>query len=61
MCGAGMANDEKQILKVAQRSERMLMSLTEQIQAQKEELKENTFYQVYAKAERDRLSRLFRD
>ena len=38
-----MANDEKQVLKVAQRSERMLMSLTEQIQAQKEELHENTF------------------
>ena len=38
MCGASMANDEKQVLKVAQRSEKMLMSLTEQIQAQKVEL-----------------------
>lgn len=55
-----MANDEKQILKVAQRSERMLMSLTEQIQAQKEELKENTFYQVYAKAALAKLPKLTR-
>ena len=45
-----MANDDKQVMKVAQRSERMLLSLTEQIQAQKQELHENTYYQVYAKA-----------
>ncbi|WP_336777810.1 AAA family ATPase [Pantoea sp. USHLN256] len=55
-----MANDEKQVLKVAQRSERMLMSLTEQIQAQKEELRENTFYQVYAKAALAKLPKLTR-
>ena len=55
-----MANDEKHVLKVAQRSERMLMSLTEQIQAQKEELQENTFYQVYAKAALAKLPKLTR-
>ncbi len=55
-----MANDEKQVLKVAQRSERMLLSLTEQIQAQKEELHENTFYQVYAKAALAKLPKLTR-
>lgn len=55
-----MANDEKQVLKVAQRSERMLMSLTEQIQAQKEELHENAFYQVYAKAALAKLPKLTR-
>ena len=36
-----MANDDKQVMKVAQRSERMLLSLTDQIQAQKQELHEN--------------------
>ena len=55
-----MANDEKQVLKVAQRSEKMLMSLTEQIQAQKEELKDNTFYQVYAKAALAKLPKVTR-
>lgn len=55
-----MATDERQVLKVAQRSEKMLFSLTEQIQAQKEELKENTYYQVYAKAALAKLPRLTR-
>ncbi len=36
-----MSGDNKQIGKIAERSERMLMSLTEQIQAQKEELEES--------------------
>lgn len=55
-----MANDDRQVLKVAQRSERMLMSLTEQIQTQKKELKENTYYQVYAKAALAKLPKLTR-
>lgn len=48
------------LLKVAQRSEKMLFSLTEQIQSQKEELQENKFYQVYAKAALAKLPRLTR-
>lgn len=55
-----MANDDKQVMKVAQRSERMLLSLTEQIQAQKQELHENTYYQVYAKAALAKLPKLTR-
>ncbi|WP_130835828.1 AAA family ATPase [[Erwinia] mediterraneensis] len=55
-----MATDERQVLKVAQRSEKMLFSLTEQIQAQKEELKENTYYQIYAKAAVAKLPKLTR-
>ncbi|MFP2429071.1 AAA family ATPase [Enterobacter ludwigii] len=49
-----------QLMKVAQRAEKMLISLTEQIHAQKEELHENTFYQVYAKAALAKLPRLTR-
>ena len=49
-----------QLAKVAQRSEKMLFSLTDQIQAQKEELKENEFYQVYAKAALTKLPKLTR-
>lgn len=49
-----------QLMKVAQRSEKMLISLTEQIHAQKEELHENAFYQVYAKAALAKLPRLTR-
>lgn len=48
------------LLKVAQRSEKMLFSLTEQIQSQKDELQENKFYQVYAKAALAKLPRLTR-
>ncbi|WHQ73573.1 AAA family ATPase [Pantoea sp. Lij88] len=55
-----MANDDKQVMKVAQRSERMLLSLTDQIQAQKQELHENTYYQVYAKAALAKLPKLTR-
>lgn len=55
-----MASDDRQVLKVAQRSEKMLLSLTEQIQTQKEELKENTYYQVYAKAALAKLPKLTR-
>lgn len=51
---------EQQLKKVAERSERMLLGLTEQIQQQKEELKENTFYQVYAKAALAKLPKLTR-
>ncbi|MCZ3384950.1 AAA family ATPase [Kosakonia sp. SOY2] len=49
-----------QLLKVAQRSEKMLIGLTDQIRAQKEELKENVFYQVYAKAALAKLPKLTR-
>lgn len=49
-----------QLLKVAQRSEKMLIGLTEQIRAQKEELKENVYYQVYAKAALAKLPKLTR-
>lgn len=51
---------EQQIDKVAERSERMLLGLTEQIQHQKDELKENAFYQVYAKAALTKLPKLTR-
>lgn len=53
-------DSEQQLTKVAERSERMLLGLTEQIQHQKDELQENTFYQVYAKAALAKLPRLTR-
>ncbi|MBP1039254.1 ParA family protein, partial [Serratia fonticola] len=43
--------DSHQTEKVALRAEKMLSALTEQIQLQKEELKENQYFQVYAKAD----------
>lgn len=46
--------------KVAERAERMLVSLTEQIQAQKQELEETTYFQVYSKAALSKLPRLTR-
>lgn len=46
--------------KLAQRAERMLHSLTEQIQAQKEEFHENEYFQVYAKAALAKLPKLTR-
>lgn len=49
-----------QLSKVAQRSGKMLLALTEQIQTQKEELKENEYYQVYAKAALAKLPKLTR-
>lgn len=55
-----MSEDNKQIGKIAQRSERMLVSLTEQIKVQKEELEETSFYQVYAKAALAKLPKLTR-
>lgn len=53
-------DNTSQLLKVAQRSEKMLIGLTDQIRAQKEELKENFFYQVYAKAALSKLPKLTR-
>lgn len=55
-----MSGDNKQIGKIAERSERMLVSLTEQIKAQKEELEETSFYQIYAKAALAKLPKLTR-
>ncbi|MDU6926802.1 MAG: AAA family ATPase [Franconibacter helveticus] len=55
-----MMGNEQQLTKVAERSERMLLSLTDQIQQQKDELQENTFYQVYAKAALAKLPKLTR-
>jgi len=55
-----MLTDSKQISKVAQRSERMLISLTEQIQTLKEEMSETSFYQTYAKAALSKLPKLTR-
>lgn len=55
-----MSDRTHQVLKVAQRSEKMLFSLTEQIQSQKEELQENAFYQLYAKAALSKLPKLTR-
>jgi len=55
-----MSGDNKQIGRIADRSERMLVSLTEQIKAQKEELEETSFYQVYAKAALAKLPKLTR-
>lgn len=55
-----MSDRTYQVLKVAQRSEKMLFSLTEQIQSQKEELQENAFYQLYAKAALSKLPKLTR-
>ena len=43
-------SDSSQLHKVAQRANRMLNVLTEQVQLQKDELHANEFYQVYAKA-----------
>lgn len=55
-----MTDNTQQIHKVAQRSEKMLFSLTEQIQVQKDELQENQYYQLYAKAALSKLSKLTR-
>ena len=53
-----MTDNTQQIHKVAQRSEKMLFSLTEQIQVQKDELQENQYYQLYAKAALSKLPKL---
>lgn len=55
-----MIESQKHIQRVAERSERMLRLLTEQIQKQKEELDVSTFYQVYAKAAVAKLPKLTR-
>ena len=55
-----MNNAYKQIDRVAERSARMLQSLTEQISSQKQELQEIAYYQVYAKAAVAKLPRLTR-
>lgn len=55
-----MVMDLHQTDKVAQRAGKMLTALTEQIQAQKEELKENEYFQVYAKAALSKLPKLTR-
>lgn len=55
-----MSDKAQQLHKVAQRSEKMLFSLTEQIQVLKEELHENVFYQTYAKAALSKLPKLTR-
>lgn len=55
-----MTDNTQQIHKVAQRSEKMLFSLTEQIQVQKDELQENQYYQLYAKAALSKLPKLTR-
>lgn len=43
-------SDSSQLHKVAQRANRMLNVLTEQVQLQKDELHANEFYQVYAES-----------
>lgn len=55
-----MNMDSHQTEKIAQRAGKMLTSLTEHIQAQKEELKENSYFQVYAKAALAKLPKLTR-
>lgn len=53
-------DNSNQLEKVALRSGKMLLTLTEQIQKQKEELKENEYYQVYTKAALSKLPKLTR-
>lgn len=55
-----MTNGLEQIRKVAQRSEKMLVSLTQQILEQKDELNKNVYHQVYAKAAVAKLPKLTR-
>lgn len=55
-----MMDKLNQLQKVAQRSGKMLVALTEQIQSQREELNKHEFYQVYAKAALSRLPKLTR-
>ena len=53
-----MYDPQHLITRVAERSERMLSSLTEQIKQQKEELDSDTYYQVYSKAAVAKLPKL---
>ncbi len=55
-----MNMDSHQTEKIAQRAGKMLTSLTEHIQAQKEEMRENEYFQVYAKAALAKLPKLTR-
>lgn len=55
-----MNMDSYQTEKIAQRASKMLTSLTEHIQAQKEELKEDSYFQIYAKAALAKLPKLTR-
>ncbi|EPU3936578.1 MULTISPECIES: AAA family ATPase [Morganella] len=53
-------NENNQFNKIAGRSVRLLQSLTSQVQTQKEELNETSYYQVYSKAAVAKLPRLTR-
>ncbi|HHX8751606.1 TPA: AAA family ATPase [Morganella morganii] len=53
-------NENNQFNKIAGRSVRLLQSLTTQVQTQKEELNETSYYQVYSKAAVAKLPRLTR-
>lgn len=55
-----MNMDSHQTEKIAQRAGKMLTSLTDHIQTQKAELKENNYFQVYAKAALAKLPKLTR-
>lgn len=55
-----MVNVNEQFNKIAERSMRLLQSLTTQVQTQKEELNETSYYQVYSKAAVAKLPRLTR-
>ncbi|EMJ9776997.1 TPA: AAA family ATPase [Morganella morganii] len=55
-----MMNENNQFNKIAGRSVRLLQSLTTQVQTQKEELNETSYYQVYSKAAVAKLPRLTR-
>ncbi|APC14131.1 MULTISPECIES: AAA family ATPase [Providencia] len=55
-----MVRANNQFNKIASRSVRLLQSLTEQVQSQKEELNETAYYQVYSKAAVAKLPKLTR-
>lgn len=55
-----MVNVNGQFGKIAERSLRLLQSLTAQVQTQKKELNETSYYQVYSKAAVAKLPRLTR-
>ncbi|MGF7483535.1 AAA family ATPase [Providencia sp. SP181] len=55
-----MVRVNNQFNKIASRSVKLLQSLTSQVQSQKEELNETTYYQVYSKAAVAKLPKLTR-
>lgn len=55
-----MVKINNQFNRIASRSVRLLQSLTEQVQSQKEELNETSYYQVYSKAAVAKLPKLTR-